>query len=84
MNWFPTHKMPPLGKFKKRTLSWVPSPTIDGVGHEGVSSCAWCYEPLEVWPIREAKVPSGFPGRMVPNNLTESGLKEVGKRHFVL
>jgi hypothetical protein len=49
------------------------------MGQEGGTSCAWCCEPLEAWLIREGKMLSGFPGRMVPNNLTESGLKEVEK-----
>lgn len=35
-------------------------------------------------PFREARMLSGFPGRMAPSNLTESDLREVEKRRFVL
>lgn len=76
--------MTPFGKFKKRTFSWVSSPTMDAVGHEGGTSSARCCEPLDAWPIREARMLSGFPGRIAPNNLTESDLREGEKRRFVL
>lgn len=80
MNWFLTHKVTPFCKFKKGTFSWVSSPTMDAVGHERRTSSAQCCElpgPLEKPECLVDCLGEWF-------QITESDLREVEKRRFVL